>query len=139
MENAEFNNILDDFNFLESWEDKYRYIIDLGKNLEIYPEKFKCEEYRVLGCASQVWFLPKIIDKNGVKFFTFKGDSDAMIVRGLIKILSTIYNNKNIKDALEVDPYEKLDLLDLKDHISSQRTNGLNSMILKIKEIVSNT
>ena len=139
MKKIEFETIADDFDFLESWEDKYRYIIDLGKDLEFYPKELKNEDYRVIGCASQVWFYPKISEYKGKKIFTFKGDSDAMIVRGLIKLLSTIYNDKEVKEALTIDPFKQLEMLNLKEHISSQRSNGLNSMILKIKEfLVSN-
>ena len=111
MKKIEFENILEDFNFLENWEDKYRYIIDIGKELEKYPEEFRNENYRVIGCASQVWFYPKIVEKNGQKIFSFKGDSDAMIVRGLIKILATIYNETEVQEASNIDPYRKLELL----------------------------
>ena len=138
MKKIEFENISEDFDFLENWEDKYRYIIDLGKELENYPEDLKNEKHRVIGCASQVWFNPKIEDVDGRKVFSFTGDSDAMIVKGLIKILSTIYNEKEVAEALDIDPHKKLKLLNLSEHISSQRTNGLNSMILKIKEFLAN-
>ena len=139
MKTINFENILEDFNFLENWEDKYRYIIDIGKELEKYPEEFRNENYRVIGCASQVWFYPKIVEINGQKVFSFKGDSDAMIVRGLIKILATIYDKTEVQEASYIDPIKKLELLNLKDHISSQRSNGLNSMILKIQEFLSNS
>ena len=102
MRTINFENILEDFNFLENWEDKYRYIIDIGKELEKYPEEFRNEDYRVIGCASQVWFYPEIVEINGQKIFSFKGDSDAMIVRGLIKILTTIYLEKLIYTPLRV-------------------------------------
>ena len=136
MKDINFENLLEDFNILDSWEDKYKYIIDLGKELEPYPDAFRTDDHRVLGCASQVWFYPIISKVEGKTFFSFKGDSDAMIVRGLIKLLSTIYNNKEVKEALTIDPYKLLELLNLKEHISSQRSNGLNSMIIKIKEFL---
>ena len=139
MKKIEFENILEDFNFLENWEDKYRYIIDLGKELQNYPEDLKNEDHRVIGCASQVRFNPKIKDVHGKKIFSFEGDSDAMIVKGLIKILSTIYNEKDVEEAIELDPFKKLELLNLNEHISSQRSNGLNSMILKIKDFLKKT
>ena len=139
MKTIKFKNILEDFDLLENWEDKYRYIIDIGKELELYPEEFRNEDYRVIGCASQVWFYPQITDFNGKKYFSFKADSDAMIVRGLIKILSSIYNDKEVQEAKDIDPYKKLQLLNLKEHISSQRSNGLNSMISKIKEFLPNS
>ena len=137
MKKIEFENISEDFDFLETWEDKYRYIIELGKELEDYPEKLKTEEHRVIGCASQVWFNPEIKDINGKKIFSFRGDSDAMIVKGLIKILSTIYNEKEVEEAININPYKKLELLNLNNHISSQRSNGLNSMISRIKELLA--
>ena len=130
-----FEELLEDFDILESWEDKYRYIIDLGKTLEPYPLEFKTEEYRVIGCASQVWFYPKIVQNNEKKIFYFVGESDAMIVRGLIKILTIIFNNKDVSELQNANPYTKLQMLDLQQHISSQRSNGLNSMISKILEI----
>ena len=139
MKKIEFENILEDFDFLENWEDKYRYIIDLGKELENYPEDLKNEKHRVLGCASQVWFNPKIEDVEGRKVFSFTGDSDAMIVKGLIKLLSPIYNEKDVIEAKKIDPFKKLELLSLNEHISSQRSNGLNSMILKIKDFLTKT
>ena len=139
MKTIKFKNILEDFDLLENWEDKYRYIIDIGKELELYPEEFRNEDYRVIGCASQVWFNPKIKDIQGKKIFSFEGDSDAMIVKGLIKILSTIYNEKDVEEAIELDPFKKLKLLNLNEHISSQRSNGLNSMILKIKDFLTKT
>ena len=78
-------------------------------------------------------------DKEGKKVFSFIGDSDAMIVKGLIKILSTIYNEKDVKEAIKIDPIKKLKLLNLNEHISSQRSNGLNSIILKIKDFLTKT
>ncbi len=136
MTNLDFENLLEDFNLLESWEDKYRYIIDLGNELETYPNELKIETYRVLGCASQVWFYPTISKIEDKKLFCFKGDSDALIVRGLIKILTIIYNNKLISTLQETDPFAKIKMLGLQDHLSSQRSNGLNSMISKIQKIV---
>lgn len=139
MKKITFDTILEDFELIDSWEDKYRYIIELGKELEVYPEDLKNENHRVIGCASQVWFDPKISEVNGKKIFSFRAESDALIVRGLIKILSSIYNETELKVATNIDPYQKLELLNLKDHISSQRSNGLNSIIAKIKEFLPNT
>ena len=136
MNELEFNTLVEDFELMECWEDKYRYIIELGNNLESYPVELKTEKYRVIGCASQVWFFPKIITQQNIKIFYFLGDSDAMIVRGLIKILTTIFNNKTICELQNTDPYSKLKLLDLQQHMSSQRSNGLKSMIAKIQEII---
>ena len=138
MNNLTLKNLLDDFELLESWEDRYRYIIDLGNDLEPFPEKFKTEQYRVLGCASQVWFYPTISMHNGQKLFFFQADSDAIIVRGLIKILIIIYNNKLIDELRDIDPFAQLSLLGLQENLSSQRSNGLKSIISKIQEIITN-
>ena len=136
MNELEFNTLVEDFEFLECWEDKYRYIIELGKKLEVYPDELKTEKYRVIGCASQVWFYPKITTEKDQKIFNFIGDSDAMIVRGLIKILTILFNNKPISELQNIDPHSKLKMLDLQQHMSSQRSNGLKSMIIKIQYIV---
>ena len=132
MKTINFENIVEDFNFLENWEDKYRYIIDIGKKLEKYPEEFRNEDYRVIGCASQVWFYPKIVEINNQKIFSFKGDSDAMIVRGLIKILATIYNETEIQEASNIDPYRKLELLNFGNSIKSSFLNQAGSLLFKI-------
>ena len=136
MNRLDYENLLEDFNLLESWEDKYRYIIDLGNELDPYPMEFRIENYRVLGCASQVWFYPIISKIEDKKLFSFKGDSDALIVRGLIKILTIIYSDKLVSDLQDTDPFEKIKMLGLQDHLSSQRSNGLKSMISKIQEII---
>ena len=134
MSSSDFESLLEDFELLESWEDRYRYIIDLGKDLEPYPASFRAEEYRVLGCASQVWFCPLITKEEDKSIFNFKGDSDAMIVKGLIKILMIIYNNQPIAKLQDIDPFVQIKMLGLQEHLSSQRSNGLKSMILKIQE-----
>jgi len=136
MNRLDYENLLEDFNLLESWEDKYRYIMDLGNELDPYPTEFKIENYRVLGCASQVWFYPIISKIEDKKLFSFKGDSDALIVRGLIKILTIIYSDKLVSNLQDTDPFEKIKMLGLQDHLSSQRSNGLKSMISKIQEII---
>ena len=137
MKDINFENLLEDFNILDSWEDKYKYIIDLGKELEPYPDAFRTDDHRVLGCASQVWFYPIISKVEGKTFFSFKGDSDAMIVKGLIQILFIIYNNKDVSVLKGIDPFVHIKTLGLEEHLTSQRANGLKSMILKIQEEVS--
>ncbi len=136
MTHLDYENLLEDFNLLETWEDKYRYIMDLGNELDPYPSEFKIENYRVLGCASQVWFYPIISKVEDKKMFSFKGDSDAVIVRGLIKILTIIYSDNLVSNLQDTDPFEKIKMLGLQDHLSSQRSNGLKSMISKIQEII---
>ena len=134
MKKIEFENILEDFNFLENWEDKYRYIIDLGKELENYPEDLKNEDYRVIGCASQVWFNPKIKDVQGKKIFSFEGDSDAMIVKGLLSLIERSFNGHSSDEIREIDGSKFLEAVGLDRAISSQRTNGFSSAINKIQK-----
>ena len=123
------DELIDNFEFLDGWEDKYRYIIDLGGKLEPLPETYKTEEWKVRGCQSQVWLLPE--KKDGL--LHFRGDSDAIIVKGLIAIVLMIYNDKSpsqIKSIAVDDIFAKLGL---SEHLSPSRRNGLISMTEKIK------
>ncbi len=123
------DELIDNFEFLDGWEDKYRYIIDLGGKLEPLPENCKTEEWKVRGCQSQVWLLPE--KKDGL--LHFRGDSDAIIVKGLIAIVLMIYNDKSpsqIKSIAVDDIFAKLGL---SEHLSPSRRNGLISMTEKIK------
>ena len=138
MLNQKFNKIIEDFEFIDDWEDKYRYIIDLGKNLENMDEKDKNEHNKVNGCASQVWisFDKSVENKN--QFVSFSGDSDALIVKGLIAIVFSLYNGLNIEEAKKINPKIELEKLGLKNHLSSQRSNGLFAMLKKIENILIN-
>ena len=138
MLNQKFNKIIEDFEFIDDWEDKYRYIIDLGKNLENMDEKDKNDHNKVNGCASQVWisFDKSVENKN--QFVSFSGDSDALIVKGLIAIVFSLYNGLNIEEAKKINPKIELEKLGLKNHLSSQRSNGLFAMLKKIENILIN-
>ena len=131
MSTAEFNAIVEDFEFIDDWEDRYRYIIEKGKKMPFLDDALKVEATRVHGCASQVWMHPTI-KKN---IFYFDGDSDAIIVRGLISLLKSLYNGVPLSDILEIDAVNELDRLGLTEHLSSQRSNGLSAMVNRIKEI----
>ena len=120
----DIENLIDNFEFLESWEDKYRYIIELGEKLTPLPEQWK-----VQGCQSQVWLLPQ--KQNGLLYFT--GDSDAMIVKGLIAIVLIIYNNKSPSEIKAVEVEDIFAKLGLSEHLSPSRRNGLLAMTNKIK------
>tara|TARA_A100001015_G_scaffold22212_1_gene25222 strand:- start:1040 stop:1456 length:417 start_codon:yes stop_codon:yes gene_type:complete len=130
----EFDDIVDDFDVLEDWEDRYRYIIDLGKKMPAMADKSKVEENKVNGCASQVWIKPENIPAIESDKVGFQGDSDALIVRGLIAIILTLYNNKTVKEAKNIDSFAELDRLGLRSHLSAQRSNGLTAMISKLNE-----
>lgn len=133
MATAAFEEIVEDFEFLEDWEDRYRHVIDLGKAMDPLDDALKVSATKVDGCASQVWLHPKI--DNGV--LTFDGDSDAMIVRGLIAVLRKLYNGLALADVVAVDARAELGRLGLNDHLSAQRSNGLRAMIERVREIAA--
>ncbi|MEL0435700.1 SufE family protein [Phycobacter sp. K97] len=133
MASAAFEEIVEDFEFLEDWEDRYRHVIDQGKAMEPLDDAFKVPATKVEGCASQVWLHPTL--ENGV--FRFDGDSDAMIVRGLIAVLRALYNGLSPADVLAVDAKAELGRLGLNDHLSTQRSNGLRAMIERIRDIAA--
>ena len=125
--------LIDNFSFLENWEDKYRYLIELGEKLEPFSEKMKTEEWQVKGCQSQVWLIPSKLDGK----LNFLGDSDAMIVKGLIYIVLLIYNNKSPSEIKDIEVDNIFAKLGLKEHLSPSRRNGLESMIEKIRYYAS--
>lgn len=133
MANEAFEAIVEDFEFLDEWEDRYRYVIDQGKAMDPLDDALKVPATKVEGCASQVWLHPQI--ENGV--FRFDGDSDAMIVRGLIAVLRALYNGTPVKDVPSVDAHAEMARLGLNDHLSSQRSNGLRAMIERIRLVAA--
>ena len=136
MELTEFQKIIDDFEFLGDWEDRYRYIIDLGKNLEPLEETLKNERTKVNGCASQVWLAHDLVGAGDSKTIVFRGESDAVIVKGLIAIILKLFNGLRITEAVDIDAMEELTKLGLNEHLSSQRSNGLKAMIERIRNIL---
>ena len=131
MASQDFENIVEDFEFLDDWEDRYRYIIEQAKLMSPLDESLKVPATKVNGCASQVWLHPRV--QNG-KFF-FDGDSDAIIVRGLISVLKKLFNGLSVAEVTRVDAENELSRLGLNDHLSSQRSNGLRSIVKKIKNV----
>ena len=121
------DELIENFELLDDWEDKYRYIIDLGNGLEPLDEQFKTEEWKVRGCQSQVWLLPS---RQGDKIH-FRGDSDAVIVKGLIAIVLMIYSDKSPSEIKAVAVEDIFAKLGLGEHLS--RRNGLIAMTEKIK------
>ena len=122
--------LIDNFSFLEGWEEKYQYVIDLGHKLEPLDEKFKTDDWKVKGCQSQVWLVPQI--KNGV--FHFKGDSDAILVKGIISIVLLIYNDKTAAEIKNIDVTKIFVKLGLEENLTPSRRNGMLSMVEKIKQ-----
>ena len=119
------------FEFMDEWEDRYRYIIDLGRNLPEFDPADQTEENRVKGCTSKVWL---IYEKKDDALF-FKGDSDAHIVKGLVSIILMIFSGKKPNEIAEIDAKEILSELGLSQHLSPMRTNGLFAMVERIKAI----
>jgi cysteine desulfuration protein SufE len=133
MASERFEAIVEDFEFLEDWEDRYRYVIDQGKALEPLPDALRVPATKVDGCASQVWLHPVIEEGR----FRFEGDSDAMIVRGLIAVLRALYNGLPVAEVGRVDAPAELGRLGLNDHLSAQRSNGLRAMIERIRLVAA--
>ncbi len=124
----DINELIENFELLDDWEDKYRYIIDLGSKLEPLPQNFYQDEWKVRGCQSQVWLVPE--KKDGCLFF--KGDSDAAIVKGIIAIVLTIFSGKSPDEIKKTDIEEIFNSLGLHEHLSPSRRNGLTAMTEKI-------
>ncbi len=129
MATARFEDIAADFDFLDDWEDRYRHVIDMGKAMPPLEDALQVPATKVDGCASQVWIVPQV--RDGI--FTFRGDSDAMIVRGLIAVLHALYNDLPVADVQAVDAHAELGRLGLNDHLSAQRSNGVRAMIERIR------
>lgn len=123
-----------DFDLLEDWEDRYRYLIELGRALPQMPDALKSESNKVRGCASQVWLARRVVAGDGGRpVIEYQGDSDAHIVRGLVALLLTLYSGRTAEDILATDAHAVLAGFGLKDHLSPQRSNGLNSMVERIR------
>ncbi len=126
--------ILDNFEFLDDWEDRYRYVIELGRTLPDFPEEARIEDNKVRGCVSQVWLTRTIEpDKNGEPVIRYKGDSDAHIVRGLVAIVLSVFSGHSAKEILETDIDALFNRIGLKEHLTPQRSNGLKAMVERIR------
>jgi cysteine desulfuration protein SufE len=127
--------ILDDFEMLDSWDDRYRYVIELGRTLPEFPESARTDRNKVQGCASQVWLISETQPpKNGGgPVVEFRGDSDAHIVKGLIAILLALYSGQPAKTILDRDAVAVFDRLGLGEHLTPQRSNGFRSMVERIR------
>jgi cysteine desulfuration protein SufE len=128
-----FDDILADFAFLDDWDDRYKYLIDLGRALPPYPEEARDEAHKVRGCASQVWFNPSYVDGR----LEFSGDSDAHIVKGLVAVLFALYSGRRPEEIVAIDAEKALEPLDLAAHLTPQRSNGLASMMTRIRAIAT--
>ena len=130
MAQCDFEELVETFEFLDDWEDRYRHVIDLGKALPNMPDALKVAATKVDGCASQVWL--HITIEDGV--LRFIGESDAIIVRGFIAVLITLYSGLELAEIIKINAVEELGRLGLNEHLSSQRSNGLRAMVDRISD-----
>jgi cysteine desulfuration protein SufE len=128
------DEILDNFAVLDEWDDRYRYIIELGRALEPLPADAHSDANKVQGCASQVWLETEVQPNGAVgPILYFRGDSDAHIVRGLIAILFAIYSSKPAREILAADAIALFERMGLREHLTPQRSNGFRSMVNRIR------
>ncbi|MGE0628234.1 MAG: SufE family protein [Hyphomicrobiaceae bacterium] len=130
-----FEEIRSNFEMLEDWEDRYRYVMELGRELPPFDEALRTDATKVRGCASQVWLVSRLAPdpQDGPPRMRFSGDSDAHIVRGLIAILFSLIEGRTAREILNCNPAQAFDSLGLKEHLTPQRSNGLASMIRRIE------
>jgi len=135
MATEAFEDIAENFEFLDDWEDRYRFVIDLGKAMAPLEDALKVPATKVDGCTSQVWIAAQVDGTGPGAVFRFRGDSDAMIVRGLVAVLVALFNGLTVAEVLKVDAGGELARLQLNDHLSAQRSNGLRAMVERIRKI----
>ena len=133
MSAERLESIAADFDLLEDWDDKYRYLIELGRSLPPLPEAARSEANKVRGCASQVWLETRIGERDGEKTLELAGDSDAHIVRGLVALALAFYSGRPVREAAASDAMPFFARLGLEQHLTPQRSNGLRAMIDRIR------
>ncbi len=134
MSTNSFNEISQNLDFLDEWEDRYRYLIELGDTLDPIADGDRNETNKVNGCVSQVWLVTDVRQDQGENRLEFRGDSDAMIVKGLVAVLISLFSGKTAAQIIDTDAIAKFEKLGLKEHLTSQRANGLVAMVDRIKQ-----
>jgi cysteine desulfuration protein SufE len=127
------DDIIDNFALLDEWDDRYRYVIELGRGMDPLPDIHRCDANKVPGCASQVWLGTSARFEDERPVLHFCGDSDAHIVRGLVAILLAVVSGKPADQILAADPIALFDRLGLREHLTPQRSNGFRSMVTRIR------
>lgn len=135
MAGERFEEIAEDFQLFDDWEDRYRYVIELGREMPSLPEERRTQATKVEGCASQVWLVPEVRSSPEGTELYFQGDSDAMIVRGLIAILIMLISGRTLEEIRQMDIRGQLGRLQLDEALSAQRSNGLRAMVARIEDI----
>lgn len=129
--------LVEAFEMFDSWEDRYRFLIDMGKGMEPLFDLEKTDRHRVTGCQSNVWLVPDIETQNDEKILRFRADSDSTIVRGLIALLHTIYDGQTPRAILDFDVDALMQRLGLDQHLSMGRRNGMAGMVARIKTLAA--
>jgi len=130
---ANITDMIDDFAFLDDWEERYMHVIELGKMLAPLTESEKTEATKVKGCVSQVWLVTEV-DQSSPPIITLRGDSDAFIVKGLVAVVLNIFSGRSAQEILGINAENILAQLGLEEHLSPQRSNGLHAMVGRIKK-----
>lgn len=128
-----FADIKETLSLIDDWEERYRFIIDLGRELPALPDALRTDTYKVRGCASQVWLVPGWHPGHREPLFAYQGDSDAHIVRGLVAIVLALYEGHTRETIISIDAKAEFDRLGLSQHLTAQRANGLFAMVERIK------
>jgi cysteine desulfuration protein SufE len=128
----ELKEIIEDFEFIDEWDDRYKYIMDIGKSLDPMSEGDHNDKNKVDGCASQVWLITEEKNINEKSILEFKADSDSFLVKGLLAIIIAIFSMKTPEDILKIDHLAQLKKLNLQENISQQRSNGLRAVITRV-------
>ncbi|PIT03534.1 cysteine desufuration protein SufE [Bradyrhizobium nitroreducens] len=126
-------DITENFSLLEEWDDRYRYVIELGRKLPAFPEAQRTDANKVQGCVSQVWLATTVEHRNGRPLLTFAGDSDAHIVRGLVAILIALLSGRSAAEITGENPLALFERLGLGEHLTPQRSNGFRSMVVRMR------
>lgn len=128
------DDILADFEVIDDWEERYRYVIELGRSLEPLDEAARTEDNKVRGCASQVWLSTRVErDSDGEPRLFFTGDSDAHIVKGLVAVMIALFSGRRAREILTLDPEPTFTAIGLREHLTPQRANGVASMVERIR------
>lgn len=137
MPTPAFEDLTETFEFLDDWEDRYRHVIDMGKAMAPLDDALKVPATKVDGCASQVWIQPRLDGQGAGAVLYFDGESDAMIVQGLIAVLKALYEGLSVAQVVQVDAPGELAKLGLNDHLSAQRSNGLRAMVERLRAVAA--
>lgn len=128
------DDILENFEFLDEWEDKYRYVIELGRGMPEFPDKMRTDTYKIKGCVSQVWLVKHVDASAGEPVLSYEGDSDAHIVKGLVALVLAAFSGRKASQIVAFDTDAMFDRIGLREHLTPQRSNGLSAMVRRIKQ-----